>query len=44
MRDLLKTFLLFLVFPLVVFIATVYRADGRTDPYYLRFTPPDKAA
>ena len=40
MRAFLKTFALFMVLPLAVFIATVYRADGRTDPYYLRFTTP----
>lgn len=40
MRDFLKTFALFMILPLAVFIATAYRADGLTDPFYLRFTTP----
>lgn len=44
MRAFLKTFALFMVLPLAVFIATVYRADGRTDPYYLRFTTPRQSS
>lgn len=40
MRAFLKTFALFMLLPLAVFIATVYRADGRSDPFYLRFTTP----
>ncbi|MBK9598205.1 MAG: hypothetical protein IPO60_07710 [Flavobacteriales bacterium] len=44
MRAFLKTFALFMILPLAVFIATVYQADGRSDPYYLRFTTPPQGS
>ncbi len=44
MRAFLKTFALFMVLPLAVFIYTLYQADGRSDPYYLRFTTPRQSS
>ncbi len=40
MATFLKRLLIFMLLPVAVFIATLYRADGRSDPFYLRFTTP----
>lgn len=44
MKLFLKWFVLFMLFPAAVFVITMYRADGRTDPYYLRFTTPRQSS
>lgn len=34
----------FLVIPVVVFVVTLFSADGRTDAFYLRFTTPPQSS
>lgn len=44
MRAFLKRSLVFMLLPIAVFIAAIHSADGRTDPFYLRFTTPRQSS
>ncbi|MBX2973946.1 MAG: hypothetical protein KF797_12655 [Flavobacteriales bacterium] len=44
MATFLKRLTLFMVLPFTILIVTLYSADGRTDPFYLRFTTPRQAS
>jgi len=44
MKQFLKWLTLFMLLPVAVFVITMYRADGRTDAFYLRFTTPPQSS
>ena len=44
MKLFLQRLALFMLLPGAVFVLTLYSADGRTDPFYLRFTTPRQSS